>query len=106
VLINPALAVWVQRPLGWIVARLSNRFVVEFNQVLRSTYQAAGIAVADVEAAFSTTNFEPVGLLPLNVALICQRTWACGPEGDWHPNQEGYRIIAGEFVRALTRPTQ
>lgn len=103
---NPLLAQWVRSPLGKLLAVASNLYVVEFNEILRDTYERAGAGVADVEGAFSTTDFEPVGLLPLNVARICQRTWACGPEDDPHPNQEGYRIIAGEFTRVLREPAE
>lgn len=99
---NPSLGLWTRLPFRLLIARLSNAFLVDFNQTLRSAYAAWGATVADVEAAFSTTDFERIGFLPVNVVRICQWTWMCGPELDQHPNNEGYRIVAGEFARALS----
>jgi hypothetical protein len=61
---------------------------VQFNDVLQSVYGAAGIPVADVETAFSTTDWTFVNGVPLNVERICEWTWMCSIF-DLHPNTAG-----------------
>jgi len=95
------LVVWFSDPAALPAESLG---AVAFNTMLESIYAAAGDPVADVESAFSTTDFTLVGGIPLDVLLICQWTWMCAspPLGpDVHPNTAGYGVIAQAFEKAL-----
>ena len=95
---NPFLAFWFSSPAA---ARASNGLVVgQVTPLLEAIYGAAGSPVADVETAFSTTNFTLVGGVPLNVGRICQWTWMCTVQSI-HPNATGYGVIASAFAAAL-----
>ena len=70
----------------------------------------AGMPVADVQDAFSTTNFDTFvtlpgfGQVPVNVARICQWTWMCAPPPigpNVHGRPEGYWVMASAFLIAL-----
>jgi lysophospholipase L1-like esterase len=109
---NPFLAAWLQGPAGQALARLSTDLVVRYNDLLEGVYQAAGVPVADVEAAFSTTDFDTLvalpgfGQVPHNVARVCQWTWMCVPPPmgpNVHGRPEGYWVMAGAFVVALAQ---
>jgi lysophospholipase L1-like esterase len=109
---NPFLASWLQGPAGQTLARLSTDLVVRYNDLLEGVYQAAGVPVANVQAAFSTTDFDTLvnlpgfGQVPLNVARVCQWTWMCvpPPQGpNVHGRPEGYWVMAGTFVVALAQ---
>jgi lysophospholipase L1-like esterase len=84
---------------------------LRFNDTLERIYKAARSPVADVEGAFSTTNFKMVqtpdfGSIPLNVARICQWTWMCEPPPlgpDIHANTEGHGVIAEAFHKVLPK---
>src|SRR5262245_54008134 len=75
---DPLLAAWLQGSSGQLLARQSVEIGTRFNALLSSIYSAAGSPVADVQGAFSTTDFVTtvslpgVGQVPLNVARICQ----------------------------------
>ena len=84
--------------------------MTQYNDLLEAAYRGAGAPVADVEAAFSTTDFDTlvtlpgVGQVPLNVARVCQWTWMCAPAPQGpnvHGRPEGYWVMAGTFVAAL-----
>ena len=86
--------------------------MTQYNDLLKAAYQAAGMPVADFEAAFSTTNFTDlvtlpnVGPVPVNVARICQWSWMCAPPPQGpnvHGRPEGYWVMAGAFVAALVQ---
>ena len=105
----PALAEWRNGLAGETLARLSELAATGYNTLLTRTYQAFGVRVADVFAAFHTTDFagrvtvpgRPA--LPRNVAAICQWTWECAapPRGpNQHANQAGYAVIAHAFLAA------
>jgi lysophospholipase L1-like esterase len=107
---DPFLAAWRQGPDGQALARASVEILVRYNQALGAAYQAAGVPVADVQAAFATTDFATtvappdLGPVPLNVALVCRWTWMCAapPVGpNIHPRPAGYRVMAAAFVVAL-----
>jgi hypothetical protein len=109
---NPFLASWLQGPAGQALARLSTDLVVQYNDLLEGVYQAAGVPVADVQAAFSTTDFDTLvtlpgfGQVPRNVARVCQWTWMCVPPPmgpNIHGRPEGYWVMAGAFVVALAQ---
>jgi lysophospholipase L1-like esterase len=105
------LPLWLQGPFGRDVARRSVwDAVVPLNDHFRKIYDAAGVAVADVEGAFATTDFGTevelagVGPVPINVARACEWTWGGTPPPlgpDQHATAGGYRAIAGAFARVL-----
>jgi lysophospholipase L1-like esterase len=105
----PALAEWRSGLLGRATAKLSEKFAVAYDDLLKRAYGQAGITVANVFEAFETTNFgDPVtvpgiGSVPRNVARICQWTWECAPPPrgpNQHANAAGYRVIAGAILAA------
>jgi lysophospholipase L1-like esterase len=108
---DPFLPAWLTGPAGQAFAVLSvAAAIVPINQLLTGIYGAAGMPVADVEGAFSTTDFTtmvplpPFGQVPLNVARICQWTWVCAPPPlgpDNHANAAGYHAIAEAFAAVL-----
>jgi lysophospholipase L1-like esterase len=109
---DPFLAAWLQGPDGQLLAEQSVQLVTQYNQLLEAAYQTAGMPVADVEAAFSTTDFDTlatlpgVGQVPVNVARVCQWTWMCAPPPQGpniHARPEGYWVMAGAFVAALVQ---
>ncbi len=84
--------------------------IVPINELLTGIYGAAGMPVADVDGAFSTTDFAtmvplpPFGQVPLNVARVCGWTWVCAPAPlgpDNHANAAGYHAIAEAFAAVL-----
>lgn len=96
---SPAVVIWFENP---VLAQLVVNLTVQFNNVLEASYLSAGSPVADVESAFSTTDFSPTsGGVPLNVARVCQWTWICTPFQNAHPNEVGYGVIAHAFHQAL-----
>lgn len=100
----PALAAWRAGLPGHLVAWAAVKLAVVYNHLLDDVYAKAGARVADVFAAFETTNFASQGAaLPRNVTLLCQWTWACAdpPRGpNQHANQAGYQVIARTFLQA------
>jgi lysophospholipase L1-like esterase len=105
----PELAEWRHGTLGHVVAWVSERIAVAYNDLLDHAYAQAGIGVANVFGAFDTTDFsDPVtvpglGSLPRNVALICAWTWECAaaPRGpNQHANPVGYQVIANAMLKA------
>lgn len=98
---NPYLASWLDGPAGEVLAVLSKDAAIIFTDMLTTTYETAGIPMADVADAFDSNNFAdmappPDELLPVAVANICAFTYMCdtvlGP--DIHANRAGYRLIA------------
>jgi lysophospholipase L1-like esterase len=97
---DPFLVFWFSDPTA---AQTTEQMVVQLNDVLRSVYGAAGIPVADVETAFSTTDWTLVNGIPRNVERICEWTWMCDPTygPDIHANTAGYGAIAQAFEQVL-----
>jgi lysophospholipase L1-like esterase len=78
--------------------------VVAVNNLFESSYAAAGDPVADVESAFSVTDFTPLDGTPLDVVRECEWTWVCAPPPlgpDIHANATGYGVIAQAFADQL-----
>lgn len=105
----PELAGWMDGTVGEEVAVLTERLVAGYNQMLGKIYRAYGARVANVFGAFNSSDFgskirlADYGVLPRNVATICQWTWACAhsPRGpNEHANAAGYEVIARAFLRA------
>jgi lysophospholipase L1-like esterase len=110
-LYNPFLAAWLLGPDGQAFALYVGTPLMAFvNGLLRATFAASGVPVADIEAAFSSYDFATlvtlpgVGPVPINVAKICLWTWVCAPAPlgpDNHANAAGYGAIAGAFADVL-----
>lgn len=101
---DPFLPAWLSGDEE--LARMSAPIVGLINGTLAALYEDAGARVADVQGAFSTTDFATLvtlpseETLPLNVVRVCQWTWLCtvAPIGpDRHPNGLGYAAIAAAF---------
>ena len=111
---NPYLSSWLEGPDGQVLATASADAAVIFNDALTSTYATAGIAMADVYAAFESDDFvtmvptplpPPNDDLPANVANICAFTYMCDapPVGpDIHANVAGYSLIAETLMAVLS----
>lgn len=103
---DPFLGLWVQGGNGQAVSGESVLFTVSFNSTLASLYARYRVGVADVAAAFKTTDTTtpPSGDKPANVAAICTYTWMCAapPVGpNVHANKAGYALIAATFARRI-----
>ena len=108
---DPFLAAWLNGPAGQELATQSVQLATVLNNLEASAYAAGGVEVADVAAAFSSTDFETQvqlpgvpGTVPLNVARICQWTWMCAPPPvgpNIHANDAGYQVIADTFAALL-----
>jgi lysophospholipase L1-like esterase len=108
---DPFLAAWLNGPAGQALAIQSVQILQVLNGLEANAYAAGDVDVADVAAVFSTTDFStqvPVpgaGIVPLNVARICQWTWMCAPPPvgpNIHANDAGYQVIANTFAARLT----
>ncbi len=108
---DPFLGYWLTGPEGQAFAQLSvSAAIVPLNQLLTGIYGAAGMPVADVQGAFSTTDFTTMvpmprfGPVPLNVVRLCQWTWVCAPPPlgpNNHANTAGYYAMAEAFAAVL-----
>jgi lysophospholipase L1-like esterase len=106
---DPFLGLWGRVPGGRALARANQRVFAALNGALATTYQNAGVTVADVAATFRIDDFANTvvvpgrGRVPVNVALACRWTWFCSAKffGDPHPNRTGYRRIARTFAGEL-----
>ena len=105
----PALAEWRDGMPGKAIAWVTERLAAGYNDLLDRVYTTSGARVADVFGAFDSGDFgnqvavPGMGVLPRNVARICQWTWQCAapPRGpNQHADAAGYGVIAGAFLRA------
>jgi lysophospholipase L1-like esterase len=105
----PALSEWLDGFLGQQIARLSERLVATYNNLLAGVYQRFGARVANVFAAFDSGDFTGavrlagVGTVPRNVAAVCLWTWECAPAPrgpNEHARPAGYAVIARAFLQA------
>jgi lysophospholipase L1-like esterase len=109
-LYDPFLADYLTGPAGQAAATQSVTLGESVNKLLAAAGKPFGVRTADVQDAFSTTDFTDtaalpgVGTVPLNVARICTWTWMCAPAPvgpNIHANPTGYRVIAAAFERAI-----
>ena len=94
---DPYLGDAVRGPAGQAFAEASLGVIERLNDVMHAAYAKAGMAMADVGAAFDLDNTTPVaapglGTVPTDVARVCALTWMCtappmGPNP--HPNDYG-----------------
>jgi lysophospholipase L1-like esterase len=105
----PELAGWLDGRTGKEIAVLTERLVVGYNRLLAGIYRHYGARIANVFGAFHSSDFtdkvriDGYGVLPRNVAAICEWTWACArwPQGpNEHANDLGYGVIALAFLLA------
>ncbi len=102
---DPLLATWLTGPAGQAFATQSVALLGVLNSTLTAVYQSASARIADVAAAFSSTDLTTqvtlpfFGTVPLAVARICQWTWMCDPVfgPDIHANVHGYAVMADTF---------
>ena len=111
---NPYLASWLEDAAGQALAVEAAQAVAVTNGIIRTTYETAGMPVADVASAFESDDFTtmvmssqppPNEMLPINVNNICEFTYMCEaePRGpDIHANDAGYSLIADSFLPVLS----
>jgi lysophospholipase L1-like esterase len=108
----PELGLWRSGRTGRQFGMLTDAFAAGVNRILAGRYQRYGARVANVFAAFRSTDFGAGGparasrsrRTPPNVTTICSLTWMCAapPRGpNEHANSAGYQIIARTFWRAI-----
>jgi lysophospholipase L1-like esterase len=103
---DPFLANWLSGTQGQLVAAASVTLLVTINAIETLEYGEHGFRTADVQAAFHTGDFGHkrfvlgYGVLPANVADICQFTYMCSQQ-NIHPTAQGYRIIANAFAAKI-----
>jgi lysophospholipase L1-like esterase len=101
---DPFLQQWLNGPQGEVVAAASVVLLEGLNTVESAEYVLYGWRVADVATAFHSLDFlnkrpaPPYGLLPQNVAYICNYTYMCSLQ-NIHANVAGYQIIADAFAK-------
>jgi lysophospholipase L1-like esterase len=107
---NPFLAAFLAPGgVGVDLAQESNEIVASFNGLLGAIYRFFRVPVADVAAAFQTTNDDPVFVpefgaeIPVNVATICALTYMC-PGANIHATTEGYFVIKEAFLATGALP--
>ena len=106
---DPLLVVWTIPRIDHDAAVAIADVWSAMNDTLQQTYAALGVPVADIEGAFSATDFDTmvhvrgVGDVPINVARVCQWTYACSErfDHDFHPNTIGYAAMTRAFEAAL-----
>jgi lysophospholipase L1-like esterase len=101
---DPFLAEWLSGPQGQVIAAASATLLEGINTTESLEYVAYGWRVADVATAFHTLDFlnrratPPYGVLPQNVAYICNYTFMCSVQ-NIHANVAGYQLIADAFAK-------
>ena len=104
---NTFLAFWFAGDAGQALAYRSAMLADLLNYgTLGPIYAGFGIPVADVSAAFGSSNFDPSAVtgLPQNVLNICVYTWMCTPAPvgpNIHANRYGYGLIAATIAATL-----
>ncbi len=99
---NPFLAAWLTGNTA--LAAQSAQLQATLNAIIGQA-AASSATLADVAAAFESTNTTPTplpgfGPVPRNVAYICTYTWMC-ILGDIHANGAGYALIGETVVARL-----
>lgn len=111
---DPLLALWQLPGLDHDVVVAAAGVWAEVNETLEQTYASLGVPVADIEGAFSATDFDTtvhvrgVGDVPINVARVCQWTYACSEryDHDVHPNTVGYAAMTRAWEAELATQRQ
>lgn len=103
---DPFLQHYLSGPQGRAQAVLSLRDMTALNLVLATDYAHAGMAVANIPAAYdsldsTTSTLAPYGAIPLNVKQVCLMTWMCTTAHDDHANDLGYQTEAAAILKVL-----
>ncbi len=106
---DPFLAHYLKGGASITAATQSLQVMTQLDDLLESIYTAAHIPTANVAGMYKSANLSParlahVGVVPQNVASVCELTWMCTPPPwgpDDHPNNDGYRAIADAIVAKL-----
>ena len=105
---DPLLALWTAPGVRHDVVMAIADVWTSINDTLERTYAALDVPVADIEQAFSTTDFGTIvhtraGDVPINVARVCQWTFACMErfDHDFHPTTFGYAVMTQAWEDAL-----
>ncbi|MCU1363108.1 MAG: hypothetical protein JWM55_936 [Acidimicrobiaceae bacterium] len=109
---DPYLAYEISGGASATFALETTDVVNRLNTVLQDVYADAGVPVAQVDQAFqgqdlSGARLRGVGEVPENVWNACELTWMCQPAPygpNFHPNDNGYAVIASAIVSALHPP--
>lgn len=113
---NPNLAAWLGYYPGVpkrqapdpLTARQSNALATLGNDLIEAQFTSRGLAIVDVEAAFSGTDFSDTDKdgIPKNVERICAWTSMCpakdGVSPNIHANKDGYDRIADAFEKVIS----
>ena len=118
----PELGLWRRGTVGRQVGILTGAVAAGANKMLADRYRGFGARVANVFAAFRSSDFgennghaqassrnRRPAAMPPNVTAICSLTWMCAkpPRGpDEHANNAGYVVIARTFWRTITTPAR
>jgi len=105
---DPFLGRYFDGSAGRTFALESSAAVSQLNEVLQTTYVAAGVPMANVAAVFdssdtSATTQAGAGDVPVDVTRVCALTWLCDPAPlgpNQHPNDSGYQAIS-DAISAL-----
>lgn len=101
---NPFLAAYLLGAPGQALAAQSEVLATEFNGEIAQAAEAIDAPVANVAAAFQSDVTAPLstpyGVLPTNVARICEWTWMCTKQ-NIHPNDLGYAVMASAVAPYL-----
>jgi lysophospholipase L1-like esterase len=106
---DPLLALWTAPGVPDNIVMAIADVWTSINDTLEQTYAALGVPVADFEAAFSSSDFGTIvhtrvaGDVPINVARVCQWTFACSErfDHDFHPTTFGYAVMTRVFEETL-----
>lgn len=113
---NSYLNSWLAGPQGQAMAMATYQLQTVVNgQVIEPVIAAFGVRLVDMAKVFHSDDFEtmvetdmapPNDVLPLNVATVCEWTYACpdpasGLAIDYHFTTKGYFVMAKEYFKAL-----
>ncbi|CAB4915429.1 unannotated protein [freshwater metagenome] len=99
---DPALAL-VRQPLAREAATAFHDIVRrQANPTIRRTFAAEDFVVARVDRAFDSDG----PATDAAVETACRLTRLCGAGADFHPNAEGYGVIADAFLGVVREPVR
>ena len=107
-LYNPYLALYLQGGSYADIALGSNQLIGGINNTIADAARGAKVRLADVAAIFRPTDLDTMvtfngSRVPLAVANTCKYLQMClpAPQGNIHPNDAGYTVMAKAFKKAL-----
>jgi len=110
---DPYLAFYLRGPDQQALAQASVGIESQLNATLRKAFKTAGWSFTNPDAVFGTntpldqtTNLDPYGQVPVEVAMVCEMSWMCAPAPQGpniHPNQAGYAAYASALLSTLKK---